>query len=519
MTRKLRLTILFLSFVVALVVSKIFLLTNNTLSNNGSWDSTKIGLEMHLMGAEEFFNGTQALENDQLNLGAWSGCQEVISRSRFDYDIFKSDVFFENGAYVIIHLRVDGGQKKSIKLSSKQSDNFCLQIDDGGKFLEKKKIEGLDLEPNRWYQVKIALLNEEAIIDFNGQKVSCQFGRLEDSKIGFRGSLAHTYVDNIVLQNGEKTVFSEDFSNKNELPKLVFWKGLFLSLIQLLLIKFLSKVFQGKRVKKRIIFILVSLNLSLIASLIAIYIYLFSHAGSYPNLESIMSRLRVKEAEWVDKELEIISDKVMTDYSDNSQPTIMFIGTSQTWGAGASKLQRTFPFLIEKELNEQLATSSSEGKYLNQLLEVSDDKKFKVINIGVSGSVSGALLRKYKEDWIELNPKLVLINLSNNDFQYGLSEDGFRSNLSQMIELNNENMIKTILIVEPRSVELTEENPFIHTLFELAETYQLPLIDLNQHVEEKNDSGLIWWDFIHFTDYGHQLAADYISNYLLELEN
>ena len=47
-------------------------------------------------------------------------------------------------------------------------------------------------------------------------------------------------------------------------------------------------------------------------------------------------------------------------------------------------------------------------------------------------------------------------------------------------------------------------------LFDIANNEGVLLIDINKYLKDKNDTGLIWWDYIHPTDYGHQLIVESI---------
>lgn len=56
-----------------------------------------------------------------------------------------------------------------------------------------------------------------------------------------------------------------------------------------------------------------------------------------------------------------------------------------------------------------------------------------------------------------------------------------------------------------------------HDLIELAEKHTLPIIDLHSYVRTKENTGILWWDHVHFSDYGHELAAQYISDTITDL--
>ena len=50
------------------------------------------------------------------------------------------------------------------------------------------------------------------------------------------------------------------------------------------------------------------------------------------------------------------------------------------------------------------------------------------------------------------------------------------------------------------------------SLEKVGAEYSIPLLDLHEFMAEPAiyDSGLIWWDQVHFTQYGHDLAAKFL---------
>ena len=73
---------------------------------------------------------------------------------------------------------------------------------------------------------------------------------------------------------------------------------------------------------------------------------------------------------------------------------ILFIGSSQTWGAGASTTENTFVHRFENLVNAHDTTES-----------------VTCINTGISGLTSTELFKFYQEKWISAAPKVVIINL------------------------------------------------------------------------------------------------------------
>lgn len=96
--KKILLFLLFTNAVVALLISKNYLLLQNNLKNNGSWQATKVNLEMGVMGAWNFFSQTQPLNGEKLNLGSWHGFQEVITTNKYLFDEISLKAVFKEKA-------------------------------------------------------------------------------------------------------------------------------------------------------------------------------------------------------------------------------------------------------------------------------------------------------------------------------------------------------------------------------------------------------------------------------------
>ena len=90
---------------------------------------------------------------------------------------------------------------------------------------------------------------------------------------------------------------------------------------------------------------------------------------------------------------------------------ILFLGTSQTAGEGASERARTFVKLLEDKLN----------------LADSTDTYFQCINAGIPGVNSSYIIELYEKEWLNLDPKVVVINLRTNDKSLGWSRNAEES--------------------------------------------------------------------------------------------
>jgi lysophospholipase L1-like esterase len=192
---------------------------------------------------------------------------------------------------------------------------------------------------------------------------------------------------------------------------------------------------------------------------------------------------------------------------------VLFIGSSQTWGAGADTENDTFVMQSEKQLNSQLYVFA-ENTFQNVLGVISEDKasrKMDFINAGISGTNSTDLLKLYTNSWRNtLKPDLVVLNLSNND----MGNPKFESNLRKFVELNRPD-IGTIFMLEANSIERTSGLAKNHEIVKrIGNELRIPVIDLHGYLSEKSDTGIIWWDYVHLTTHGQKLAAQLLTEYI-----
>jgi len=43
-----------------------------------------------------------------------------------------------------------------------------------------------------------------------------------------------------------------------------------------------------------------------------------------------------------------------------------------------------------------------------------------------------------------------------------------------------------------------------------AKKYGVKCLSLQQQIDSASTSGFLWWDYVHFTDYGYKVLADLI---------
>jgi len=170
---------------------------------------------------------------------------------------------------------------------------------------------------------------------------------------------------------------------------------------------------------------------------------------------------------------------------------ILFLGTSQMWGSGAS-----FP-------NERIA--SRVGSLLNT---GASGRNIYVINASKRGSNSFKLLSSCKDHLYLFRPDLVILDLSNND-----DARSFDKGLLSLLEWTRSIHSKSLFILEPNSPEVDKIRDKHAIMRNISTQYHVPLLDLNGYLASESvyDSGFLWWDLVHLTSYGQELAAEFIA--------
>ena len=225
---------------------------------------------------------------------------------------------------------------------------------------------------------------------------------------------------------------------------------------------------------------IVLLNLVLFFGIASFYfIQSYYFLGMYPDAKSKLFDFEHKEIEWKHKEIKKINDEINESYDYQSEKfRVMFLGNVTNLGSGGSKNTSTFVKIAEDLLNNKVLTRDKFYGNSNQ--------KYEFINAGVNGSSSTELLEYYRNEWIKYRPKVTVVNLSFNDNVSKI----FTDNLQKLIDLNNENNIKTVFVLEASSPEVNPNGLFQHkAMVDIAEKNSILYYDLYSYLKLKSQTG------------------------------
>jgi len=238
------------------------------------------------------------------------------------------------------------------------------------------------------------------------------------------------------------------------------------------------------------------LQINMLIALLLCCIYLadyFVFSTRYPLHErhNIFFKRALRDMEsayWRNAAFQFIKEKNDKDYLQQLNKDtlrIVFVGSSQTWGAGAVKESDTFVRLLEQKINMWLK----------------ERDKVQCINYGVSGFKSEDLYEIYNAECLKFHPKICVVILSKND----KDEKVFSKNLQNFIDLNRSLNIRTIFVLEANSIGPL---PLHKAMRAIGEKNGITVVDLHGWLIQNYDQGFLWWDGVHLTNFGQQLAAE-----------
>ncbi len=510
-------------FCIFLLLYFSYAVLHNTLEHNGQWNSTKTQLEKGVMGSWSFFQGTQPLRHNHLDLSAWFGYQEVISKKEYTPAEIKFRFLLKPDAYIYAIFGKSDSIFSAYRLSTnKIFSNSFVAGETSGRFRSTRDFNA-EIKPDRWHYATIKFFpdkfspNGKLVILYIDKKEVASFLSMDLTLgfIGFRGGAKTSLVDDIVVTDRTNSIVFRDSFSFGDWQVAVWF--VFGSIIFFLILERIRRAFRKKARRKSILPL--TFQISVLVFVLVLYVIISHIADGYPRTENfVLPFLGTKNKFSKENEIENIN-KTILSIAPKTGYRILFLGGSQTWGAGARKDNETIVADIERGLN-QLRAYNASGTPFN-VLGASNTPiqlaNFETVNAGIFGTDSTDLLKLYKSGWKNvLNPDMVVLNMSYNEPDPGV----FYSNLYRFFSLNKPN-IKTIFVLEAASLEdpNREINLEINhnAMIRVSDKFHIPILNLDTYLQEKNSTGILWWDGMHLTTYGQMLAAEFISDNIIKL--
>ncbi len=492
-----------LQVALALILARTYLSGHNTLYNNGNWTSTKAELARGVMGAQSFVYELQPLAGGGLNLAAWHGYQEVMSRTAFDIASVELRFYMERRGYLSVLFQEADGDYAGVRISKNRDyPSMLFTATRDGEFTSRTEIKKLRQFPvSEWQTLRFELDGERLKIFRDEERLrmlELQVG--SPLRVGFRGGKELVLVDDIRVEERNGQVFRESFSRPRNwlLVNLVCAAiVLGLSAVLFLALRRIPTLTDTRLLAYLLMFSGVLVVISLMLLGFGTYAKRF-----YPDQSAKLER---QEEYWKDTLKQAVARRLESEYRrPPAQGTrrVIFLGSSQTQGAGAAMLDETLVRQTERLLNE-----------------LPGEVRFECINTAVSGQRIADMAGGYFQRWIDLEPSIVIVNASNNDIGHGKRQ--FREWLTRLAERNRELGIELVLVMEPNSLErrVPALGRFHDIMRSVGEEYGLRVVDMHGYLLERYDDGFLWWDWVHLTSFGQRLFAERLVRELSELED
>jgi lysophospholipase L1-like esterase len=545
--------ILWIAFVVE--ATQFIQYSRNILLTNGQWVNSKLLMQMYIMGAQEFMKTRNALFRDRLHLGEWHGFNEVSLKERVEPAAIEYRFRLSPGAYLYFIFNRSESGHYGIRLSrNAKFPSMFYQADRVNKFVSRTV---LDLAPSRlndgWHNLVLSFGSGQVIANLDGAALTSMPAKIEGPQvIGLRGGFLTADLDSVRITGKDgRTTLDDSFSNRRHygtvLAAVAVVSLLVIGLTTVPLLRRLSP----NEFKLGVFGCLMGLGVAImVLSLLFAFDYFFwssrylyknylpggAHAYAvtvqiealrqklflYPKgVSAFPSDKEVRESitRWDGDKPIIFSDIVrytrehpmVPEFLDEGQVRalppkadrtirVAFLGTSQTYGIGAERISETFVARCHRLLAQALGDISVE-----------------TYNFSFSGPNSTELLRKYAESWRFSRPELLVINLSTND----LKIDTLTANLRTLAHLARAAGGRVVFLLEPNAAEdkyrgLQEKHSAVQRL---GQELGVPVWNLDGYLSSDPvyDSGMMWWDKVHLTSYGHGVVAEWLAPQMLAM--
>lgn len=518
-------------FFTAAILSSFLLYFTNSLRENGRW--------IHFREVREysynFDSSIASLLHNRLNLSIYGN--SYVTNILFYKKLAIREITFnfslEKKGYFYFIFNCDGDTFCGLRISkSKIVPSAFIRGMRSGRFTYTDNVDlSNNLQKNN--TCRLQYVGNKLNLYINNELIYAQEAVIfKKQTFGFVGSLSPAYVDDVSVKTADGSTISETFSRSKDFPYvflaivLLFMFGVIsmwcilhmLNNDREILVKVMIMMFSvsftcvvcfiifciNKNLLHRVEKSIVKLNNSIDKYSNTIYENVISDNDAdeifEPSRKYIFSpeEIEISKQYWdSDRNAKNRIQDVMSRYYDNNSNNgfrILFIGTSQTWGEGAATRKGTFVALLQETFNQKLS------------------KKYECINAGIGGSDAQHQLWYFKRYWLLLRPDMVCLNLSNNDFERDLSNQDFIAVLEEFITLSKEYSLKLVFIVEPNSKERDNgSNRLQKAMKRVGLNKNIVVIDPHQYLAARHDKGIIWWDYVHLTPYGHRLFAEYLA--------
>ncbi|MCO4772945.1 MAG: SGNH/GDSL hydrolase family protein [Deltaproteobacteria bacterium] len=463
---------------------------HNTVHNNGRWLSSKIGLERSVMGSAAMMVTRTATYGNRLNLGVWFGFQDMrwhepVALRELDAAIAVNDdryisVWFGGSARGRVGIRLSKHERLPSAWWIEGPDGLRTHLEEISPPVVEEMWQDLELRFGEDGSF-VMRLNEHEVVRGKGPIA-------EPGSFGFAGGLDETWVDNVRFQTRDGREEFDDFTHHDRSGTVHAAIAAVLALLSL-------GAARMRREGDPAAF-----PALLVLGTIAASVALVQQWDLRANWQLYPDDQDIDYGPYPQGSLtgSDVTDELLAAYGEakpEGMERILFLGTSQTRGSGATTLEDTWVRRTCALLNE------------------APGRSVQCMNSGLPGSASPELWKLYRDHWVDLEPDVLVAVLGNNDT---VPED-LRVALDRVLTLNRERGIETRFVLEPTSSDMGPTlNDHKHAvLIEVAAAHGLPApLDMQAHLYDQRDRAVLWRDFVHLSDAGQRLFAEHLAEHL-----
>lgn len=543
----------------SLLATEVVLYSNNTMMENGRWISGKMLLEVPSMGARNALNTRNLLTQNQLHLQVWHGFNEFTWHEPISPARWTTRFRLEDGAQLCLLFNRTVAGYCAVRMSRNElyPPAFVTALPNGA-YTTKRTIPELSLD-EEWHEAEIVFTDNGFRCFLDGDFVFAQAVEYEPAQlIGYRSGREAVHVDRVTVADHEgKLLVDEGFDNNRN--RWTICGALVLLFLMAEALIFLARFARTRKPVSGLFAVAgsqVSMFLMLLIWFAFDYHYwstrypysftprwwnmdiskaelgferhrrgLFAPFGAHVTDRSTTDEFDSDAARYLgmggrvrlrsgtlqtiqgpasaassvegDQQAEAV-DGLLSTFAGSYR--VLILGTSQAWGEGATYADDK----LASVMHRNLAGLPEFAPYASPPV---------VFNASQRGSRSGELLERYEQYLHRLQPHLLVLILSNND---GNTEE-FENNLEAMLVVaQNSFAAPTVMFVLEARDPGSKGSHIVDrhaVMTEVAGRHHIPIIDLHGYMDKPDvcDSGHLWWDTVHMTSHGQQLAGEFLA--------
>jgi lysophospholipase L1-like esterase len=551
---------LLLALPVAIALTEIRQDARNTLAENGRWVSAKPLMQIPLMGARQFLATRNALAGNRLDLRAWHGYNEVYFYAPLRLGSLALDLRLADDAHLSVLLARTEAGFEGLRLSRHpRFHSMVFHGERSGRFTDRESIGSPPLTSG-WHRLAVEAGDRGWVARLDGEAiVRRETGPLALGLVGFRSGFSRVEIDDVEItdRDGRQRV-RDGFRNRRgyggrlATSLLAVWALLWGTA----LIAARRGAGRGGASDPRLPghWVVLAALVALVSCLLFLGFDRWVWSRSYiyqernPNapappallvgLESLRQRLLGElSIEAIDLPAGEVARRVTRwdlaepfawpgpnrfnrwpAYNSTAPGQPRYLPPERLAGLGPESAASRLVFVggsqlvgVGAEVVEDALVGRVHEALCGALRDVPGATPLAAFNLAVAGGRAPQLLGYYERVGLALAPDLTVVNVSFND----RDPDRLESALRRFVELDRARGGVTLLVVEPMSADKDDPGARLRqaVVREVARDEGVPVLDLEAWMAgpEVHDSGFLWWDQIHLTSLGQEVAGGWLA--------